>query len=617
MNTGEPHTAIEQPEESATSAFISPPAFRPTIVARRWAVSTGHPLATEAALRILARGGNAIDAGVAAGVCLNVVQPDWTNFGGVAPIMAHTADGTFSIAGLGHWPRATDVEMLRTRFGTALPVGVLRTVVPAAAGAWLVALERFGTLPLSTVIQPALELAEEGFAVYPMMEKSLAGFGHIFQRWASTREVYWPQGRPPRVGEWLRQRDLARTLRRLVEAEAGATGTRAERVRAARDRFYRGDIADEIVRFVRGEGGWLSDEDMADFEPEVERPPSIYWRDWEVFACGPWSQGPVMLQALNMLAGDDFGSADGRAHHAGDAGLTHAGLSADAIHLIAESLNLAFADREAYYADPRYTAVPLEGLLSMSYARAQRRRIDARHAFGRMPEPGDPWAHQADSPRATAAAGSRRAGGATADARGGPVPGDTSYLCVVDAAGNAFSATPSDTLAMSPIVPGLGLVASPRGVQSRLDPDHPSAIAPGRRPRLTPNPALARRSDGTVLAFGTPGGDVQCQAMLQFFVNVAQCGMDLQPAIEAPRFASLSHPNSFYPHEYVPGLLRLEARIPETVGTDLAGRGHRVERWSAWDPEAGAVCAAVRDPGEPARLRAGADPRRMAYAGGW
>lgn len=595
MRTQQPHMAIEQPEGTAKSPFLTPPALRPTIHARRWVASTGHPLATEAALRILARGGNAIDAGVAAGICLNVVQPDWTNFGGVAPIIAHTPEGAFSIAGVGPWPQATDAEALRTRFGGVLPVGILRTVVPAAAGAWLLALERFGTLSLAAVLEPALELAEEGFAVYPMLAASLESFGEIFKRWPSTRMIYWPQGRAPRVGEWLRQADLARTFRRLVEAEAGASGARAERVRAARERFYRDDIAEEIVRFVRDEGGWLSHEDLAAFEPEVERPPSIQWGDWEVFACGPWSQGPVLLEALNVLAEDDLASL-GR-------------LTADTIHLIAEALNVAFADREAYYADPRHRVVPLAGLLSRSYAQAQRRRIDPRRAFGRIPEPGDPWVHQGEDGRHTTVA--VRPGS-------GPMPADTSYLCVIDSAGNAFSATPSDTLSMAPVVPGLGLVASPRGVQSRLDPGHPSAIAPGRRPRLTPNPALARRRDSAVLAFGTPGGDVQCQAMLEVLLNVVHWGMDIQAAIEAPRFASLSHPNSFYPHAYTPGLLRAEARIPEAVLADLAGRGHRVEPWSAWDPEAGAVCVALREPGDPQpRLRAGADPRRTAYAGGW
>jgi gamma-glutamyltranspeptidase/glutathione hydrolase len=227
-----------------------------------------------------------------------------------------------------------------------------------------------------------------------------------------------------------------------------------------------------------------------------------------------------------------------------------------------------------------------------------------------MPEPGDPWS----------GVGQRRHEDERTPvvAQGGPRIADTSYLCVVDAAGNAFSATPSDRLDWSPVIPELGLVASPRGLQSRLDPDHPSAIGPGRRPRLTPQPALAQRSDGSVLAFGTPGGDVQAQAMLQMLVNTVVLGASLQAAIETPRFASLSHPNSFYPHAYEPGLLRLEGRYPEVVAAELTSRGHHVSRWADWDPEAGAVCAALLEAsGGSARLSAGADPRRMAYAGGW
>lgn len=592
----------KQPAASPPPALVPPETMRPTIVGRRYVASTGHPFATEAAVRILAAGGNAIDAGVAAGVCLNVVQPEWTNFGGVAPIMLRAGGEVYSIAGLGWWPRETDAAWLRERFRGELPVGVLRTVVPAAPDAWLTALERFGTLPLSTVLAPAIELASEGFPVYPMLAASLGSMGETFKQWPSSVAIYWPEGRPPRVGEWLRQPDLARTLSRLVEAEQGAgTSDRAAGVRAARDRFYRGDIAEEIVRFVRAEGGWLSREDMAGFEAEIERPPSVRWRDWQVFACGPWTQGPSLLQAL-AIVGDDHLSALGRE-------------SADYVHLIAEAFNLAFADRETYYGDPRHVPVPLDGLLSPAYARERRASFDPHRAFGRLPDPGDPWRHSAQTrPALTSSAPGRV-----------PDVASTSYLCVADADGNAFSATPSDVLYWTPIVPGLGIVASGRGVQSRLDPNHPSAIAPGRRPRLTPNPALALRDDGTALAFGTPGGDVQAQAMLQAFLNLAEFGLSGQAAVEAPRFASLSHPNSFYPHTYVPGLLRIESRYPEATIAELRERGHRVELWPDYHPEAGSVCLAgslLRD-GEPVRhegatvLQAGADPRRAAYAAGW
>ncbi len=604
----QPTTApLPQPEfgpEGSSPPLLPPTTLRPTITGRRWVASTGHPLATDAALRILAGGGNAIDAGVAAGICLNVLQPDWTNFGGVAPIMLRSGGEVFSIAGLGIWPRETDPALFHSRYGGQMPLGVLRTIVPAAAGAWLLALERFGSLPLATVLAPALELAEEGFAVYPMLATSLRSFAPVIGQWPSTAAIYCPDGRALDTGDWLQQPDLARTFRRLLEAEAGAGCAHAvdcaAGVRAARERFYRGDIAEEIVGFVRGQGGWLSRHDMAGFEPEVERPPSVRWRGWQVFACGPWCQGPVLLQALAMLAEDDLPALGQRASSASASGY---------VHLLAEVLNLAFADREAYFGDPRFVDVPLAGLLSPEYVRAQRRRVDPRRAFGRLPDPGDPWPYQGGL--------GRRAGPATVAAkRSGPRTTDTSYLCVVDAAGNAFSATPSDRLDWSPVIPGLGLVASPRGVQSRLDPGHPSAVGPGRRPRLTPQPALAQRDDGAVLAFGSPGGDMQTQAMLEVFLNQA-AGASPQAAIEAPRFATLSHPNSFYPHTYAPGLLRLEGRFPPAVVAELEVRGHQVGLWADWDPEAGAVCLAQVEPGrDHQRLSAGADPRRMAYAGG-
>jgi gamma-glutamyltranspeptidase/glutathione hydrolase len=225
-----------------------------------------------------------------------------------------------------------------------------------------------------------------------------------------------------------------------------------------------------------------------------------------------------------------------------------------------------------------------------------------------MPEPGDPWPFQ------------QRAGLARASARPRPAPGlpggGTSYLCVIDAHGNGFSATPSDPLNWAPVVPGLGLVMSPRGVQSRLDPSHPSALAPGKRPRLTPNPALALRDGELWMVFGTPGGDMQVQAMLQTFLNVVEFGMDTQQAVEQPRFGTFSYPDSFYPHAYHPGLLRVERRIPARARQALADRGHAVEAWADLEPEAGGVCAITRASGSQT-LAGGADPRRACYALGW
>jgi gamma-glutamyltranspeptidase/glutathione hydrolase len=477
-----------------------------------------------------------------------------------------------------------------------MPPGAQRCVVPAAADAWLTALEQFGTKTLREVAAPAIELAHAGFHIDPLLQANLAGATETMQRWPSSAAVYRPDGRPPRVGERLVQRDLAQTLELLIEAETGhAHLGREQAIHAARDRFYRGDIAERMAAFVAGEEGFLTQQDLDAFAVEVEAPPSVTYRGYDVFGCGPWCQGPVALETLRILEGYDLA--------------TLPPTGADRLHLTLEALKAAFADRESFYADPKFADVPLAGLLSPGYAEQWRNRIQSHIAAPEMPVPGDPW-------RFEDRAHSDRPPVEAPRAQAGSIHADTSYLCVVDADGNAFSATPSDGVGESPIVPGLGFVISDRGVQSRLDPNHPSAIAPGRRPRLTPSPGLIMRGDRVFAPYGTPGGDVQPQAMVQLATSLIDFGMDPQAAIEAPRVASYSFPESFYPFTYRPGLVMAEARIPGDVLDDLRRRGHDIELWPEWSAAAGALCTVVVDEANGALLGA-ADPRRMAYAMGW
>jgi gamma-glutamyltranspeptidase/glutathione hydrolase len=567
------------------------PTLRPPVLGRRYAVASGHPLASMAAARILEAGGNVVDAGVAAGLCLNVVQPDMTNLGGVAPIVVRRADGQVTtISGLGCWPRAATVEEILRRGGD-ISGGILASVVPSALDAWVEALQAWGTMRFADVAAPAIELAERGFPVHRFLHDTLTAAAPVLQRWPSTCAVYLARGRPPRVGEVLVQRDLASTLRLLVEAE-GQVSTRAEGLRAVRDRFYRGDIAQRLVAFCQQEGGLLTSEDLADFRVRREPPVHTTYRGYDVYGCGPWCQGPVLLQALNILEGYDL------------AALTHN--SPQALHLILEALKAAFADRHAYYGDPEVVPVPIGVLLSKEYADRWRARIDPHRAAPGMPSPGDAGGPGVVTVPLPAPRPSGRQDGAT----------DTSYVCVVDASGNAFSATPSDGVLETPVVPGLGIVISARGSQSWLDPAHPACVAPGKRPRLTPSPALVTRHDGFVLAFGTPGYDVQPQAMLQFLLNLLDYRMDPQQAAEEARVATYSFPASTHPHRYEPGLVRAEARIPQRVRAGLEALGHRVRAWPPWAPQAGAVCAALRDAAEGV-VAAAADPRRMSYAVGW
>ena len=577
--------------------------YRPLVTGAQHVVSSGHYLATSAGFRILEQGGNATDAGVAAGIAINVTLPQWTGFGGVAPIIIHDAASgdTVSISGLGRFPKAASIDYFNKNCGGELPPGVLRTVTPAAADAWITALRLYGTMSFEQVVTPALELAEGGFPIPATLQSALARTGDSLigdsdgdGRWPSTSAVFFPGGRRPDIGDILVQKDLARTFHRLIEVERDHAGQgRGAALQAARDYFYRGDIAEEIARFVQKEGGLLTMEDLAEFSVGVETPPSIDYKGIQVYACGPWCQGPMNLHALKILEGFDL---RGMGHN-----------TAAYAHTVLEALKLAFSDRDAYYGDPDFVDVPLEGLISESYAQERRAAIDAGRASPEMPLPGDPWPHQGMP--------ARNGQPARPDLVAGGLPADTSYACVVDRWGNAFSATPSDSFGTSPIIPGLGFIASSRGSQTWLDPQHPSALAPGKRPRLTPNPALAMRDGKPLMPFGTPGGDVQPQSMVQFFLNVMEFGMDVQQAVEAPRFSTWSFPNSFWPHAYHPGLVGVEGRIDANVVSELSRLGHKVEVWDDFTPRMGCLCSVNVDQKRGGRS-GGADPRRDGYAMG-
>ena len=577
--------------------------YRPLVTGAQHVVSSGHYLATAAGFRILEQGGNATDAGVAAGIAINVTLPQWTGFGGVAPIIIHDAASgdTLSISGLGRFPKAASIDYFNKNCGGELPPGVLRTVTPAAADAWITALRLYGTMSFEQVVTPALELAEGGFPIPATLQSALARTGDSLigdsdgdGRWPSTSAVFFPGGRRPDIGDILIQKDLARTFYRLIEVERDHAGQGREvALQAARDYFYRGDIAEEIVQFVQKEGGLLTMEDLAEFSVGVETPPSIDYKGIQVYACGPWCQGPMNLHALKILEGFDL---RGMGHN-----------TAAYAHTVLEALKLAFSDRDAYYGDPDFVDVPLEGLISESYAQERRAAIDAGRASPEMPLPGDPWPHQGMP--------ARNGQPARPDLVAGGLPADTSYACVVDRWGNAFSATPSDSFGTSPIIPGLGFIASSRGSQTWLDPQHPSALAPGKRPRLTPNPALAMRDGKPLMPFGTPGGDVQPQSMVQLFLNVMEFGMDVQQAVEAPRFSTWSFPNSFWPHAYHPGLVGVEGRIDANVVSELSRLGHKVEVWDDFTPRMGCLCAVKVDQKRGGRS-GGADPRRDGYAMG-
>lgn len=569
---------------------------RVRIMGTRHMASSGHSLAAQAAFQILEAGGNAVDAGVTGGLVLNVVLSEFVSFGGVAPIMISLAGRgeVVTISGLGWWPKASRPEIFHREHEGRIPSGVLRTVVPAAPDAWITALTNYGTMRFGEVAATAIRLAREGFPISSLSAEIIASYEKPLRRWPSNAALYLPEGRPPQPGESFRLPDLARTMQYMADEERSAGGDRRAGLEAARRAFYHGDIAAAIVKHQREQGGWLAAEDLAEYRSDIESPVRGRFGDLDVYTCGPWCQGPVLAQSLHILDGTDLRS---MGHN-----------SPAYVHTVVEAMKLAFADRHHFYGDPRFVTVPMEALLSQAYAGRRRQLIRPDRASDGMPPPGS--AEDLGVTRAIL--------GAPASPRRPSAPEalDTSYICVVDARGNLFSATPSDGAEAGPVIPGLGFVASTRGSQSWTDPSVPACLAPGKRPRLTPSPSIVVRRGAWRMPMGSPGNDVQPQAMLQVLLNTALFEMSPQEATEEPRFATFSFPRSSEPHTYSPGRLQLEGRFPAATVDALRRLGHDVVLWPKWEWRAGAVCLIRRDEA-PGILEGAADPRRPCAVIGW
>ncbi len=560
---------------------------RPIIVGSEAMVSSGHYLASLAGLEVLKKGGNAIDAGVAMGLCINVVQPEFTNLGGVAPIMIYSAseDKVINISGLGTWPRSITIEAIKERGGLT-DKHFTNSVVPSALDAWIKALELYGSMSFSEVAQDAYKIALKGFPAYPIFINNLV-LNPKYTEDEYTTKVFMPSGTLPEIGDPIPQTDLARTFQRLMDAEDSCSLGRSGALNAVREEFYQGSIARDLIDYVQRQGGFMTMEDLAGFQVGLEQPVRTYYRDVEVYCCGPWCQGPVNALALNILENYEL------------SGLEHN--SAEYIHILASALDLAFADREHYIGDPNFVKVPIEELASKRYAE-QRKKLISEKTWGKMPPPGDPANLKGEASSWTEPTTGEKAYGT-----------DTSYCCAVDKEGNAFSSTPSDG---GKLVPGLGIVVSPRGVMSWLDPDHASSVAAGKRPRLTPNPALAFKDNELYMAYGTPGGDSQPQTMVQLIVNVVDFKMNIQQAIEAPRFRSANFPDTHWPHEYIPGRLNVESRISKETVAELRKIGYDVNLFPDFTHQCGGACAIIVDQ-KRGIFMGGADPRRECYALGF
>jgi gamma-glutamyltranspeptidase/glutathione hydrolase len=509
-----------------------------------------------------------------------------------------------AIVGQGWAPKAVDVDWFLSRGKSLEGEGLDPAVVPGALHAALTVLERWGTMSFEEVAAPAIAYAEHGFPMRDSTARAIRNQRELFERWP-VNKTYWlkPDGTEFLPGETIKLPTLARTLRRMVEAEQGAKSRgREAAIAAARDRFYKGDIAREMVGFLQEHGAPFDLADFAEFFARVEEPASTTYRGYTVYKHGFGSQGPVLLQALNILEQFDL-RAMGYA-------------SADYLHTVVEALKLAYADRDTYYADPAFVQVPAEGLLSKAYARERAALIDPKRASTSFVA-GDPMKHDPHVKRwdfwkanVTDAASTRQ------DDSAGIVK-DTTHMAVIDEEGNIFDVTPSGGWVPGAVILGdTGIGMSVRGEQFWLDETRANQIRPRARPRYTLTPSLVFKGDTPMLAIGTPGGDNQDQTILQALLSVLEFWDDWYPnlhfAFERPRVSTEHFYGSFWPHAAGFNRLNVEATVGDEVYSELKARGHDVSRLRTFGMS-GCATGVMIDPATGNRFAA-ADPRRDCYA---
>jgi gamma-glutamyltranspeptidase/glutathione hydrolase len=587
-----------------------PDTFRPTVRGTRGVVAGGHPLVAEAGLRMLHRGGNAVDAGVAAVLAGSVIELSHFGFGGEVPVLIRLAGKpVVAINGQGTAPALATREFFEKRAaegqaegsgrnankpGGIPSTGPLAATVPGVLDAMIVALKSYGTMKLADVMQPAIELAD-AFPIDELRVSYIHNTRPVYEKWPSSRAVFLPNGQEPKVGDIFVQKDMARTLRELVDVEKkNARRGRNAAIDAVRDYFYRGPLAKRYCDAIEQAGGLMRPADLAAFRAEIDTPTRITYRGYEIYKTGFWAQGPAMLETLNLLEGYDLKA---MGHN-----------SVDYVHTLTEAMKLGFADRDRYYGDPRFVKVPGAELLSKDYAEMRRALIDPKSASMEQ-RPGDP-------------VNKKSLAQLIGQAETGPseVPeaeraNDTTCVNVIDAAGNLFSATPSGAWLPSFIAGDTGIPISSRMQSFLLTPNHPNELKPGKRPRITLSPTLVLKDGQPFAVLSTPGGDNQDQALVQALLNVIEFGMNPQEAVEAARFDTQHLVSSFDDHKFNPGSLQIEKRFGTAAAEELKARGHKVEIRPDYSPSS-APTLILYDP-RSRLIQAGADVRRGRYAIGW
>jgi gamma-glutamyltranspeptidase/glutathione hydrolase len=586
-------------------------ALRPAVMGPSGGVSTGHPLTTAAAFSILLNGGNAFDAGVASLVAGGVLEQDLYSLGGEALVLVYPKkeNKVTSIVGQGWAPKAVDVDWYTSRKKTLDGAGLDPAVVPGALHAALTVLEKWGTMSFEQVAAPGIAYAENGFPMRNSTAQAIQRQLKFFESWPDNTK-YWlkPDGTQYKPGETIKLPSLARTLRRMVDAEKAAKSKgRSAGIIAARDRFYKGDIAAEMVAFLQKHGAPFDASDFGEYYARIEEPAKTTYRGYTVYKHGFGSQGPVLLQALNILENFDL-RAMGYA-------------SADYLHTVTEALKLAYADRDSFYADPAFVQVPGEGLLSKAYAKDRAALIDPKKASTSFIA-GDPTKYDSKVKQWTFWK-ANVTDGVTPRTRSGDeentpdVVKDTTHMAVIDKDGNIFDVTPSGGWVPGAVILGdTGIGMSVRGEQFWLDKTRANQIRPRARPRYTLTPSMVFKGDVPMMGLGTPGGDNQDQTILQALLSVVDFWNDWYPnlhgALERPRVQTMHFYGSFWPHTAGFNQLNVEATIPDAVYNELKARGHDVSRLRPFGMS-GCATAVMIDPATGNRFAA-ADPRRDCYA---
>ena len=580
--------------------------LKPVVQGRRGVVTAGNPLAAEAGYRMFQKGGNAVDAGVAAVFAAALVEQMSFGMGGESPILIRlSGKPVVAIDGTGWAPTGATAEYYRSvksddprrvdditipggKPGIIPSHGPLSAIVPGAIDGLISALRQGGHLSFREVIQPAIELAQ-GFPIDERLARAIEHSQRTLEKWPDSAQVFLPNGKPPKEGDVLVQTNLANTFKEMAEAEKRASGDRAAKLEAVRNYFYQGPVAKRIADFCKSAGCLITERDMNEYHTKNWTPVTTNYRGIDVYKVGFWSQGPVMIQNLNLLEGFDLKQMGQN--------------SPQYVHTVVEAMKLGYADRDAYYGDPNFSKVP-EQLLSKDYAKVRRTLIADKASAEHIP--GDPERMQA---RATTEFAQARLKDRNAAHQ------DTTCVNAMDKDGNMFSATPSGAWLPSVIAGDTGIPLTERANAFVLTDGHPNQIAPHKRPRITLTPGLALRNDQPFLAWSTPGGDSQDQTLLQVFLNIADFGMNPQEAVEAPRFNSEAMFSSFDDHNDMPLTLQVEKRIPEQTLNALRERGHKLDVQGDWDnPTSPTVI--LFDP-RAGVMRAGADVRGYRYAIAW